>query len=90
MIRVRARVYGIVQGVGYRASVHRRVSRLAVSGYVRNMPDGSVELDITGERAAVEEALAEAKESSPFSSVESMDIEEIQGDSGYTEFVIER
>lgn len=90
MIRVRARVYGIVQGVGYRASVHRRVSRLAVSGYVRNMPDGSVELDITGERAAVEEALAEAKEGSPFSSVESMDIKEIQGDSGYTEFVIER
>lgn len=90
MMRIRARVYGQVQGVGYRASVHRRISRLAVTGYVRNMPDGSVELDITGERSAVDAALSEARDGSPFSSVERIETEEIHGDSGYTEFVIER
>ena len=90
MMRICARVYGSVQGVGYRASVHRRISRLAVTGYVRNMPDGSVELDITGEKEAVDAALLEAHEGSPFSSVERMETEEIQGDSGYAEFVIER
>jgi len=90
MMRVRARVYGRVQGVGYRASVHRRISRLAVTGYVRNMPDGSVELDITGEKAAVDAALAEAEEGSPFSSVERIETEALSGGSGYAEFVIER
>ncbi len=90
MSRVRARVYGLVQGVGYRASVHRRIASLAVTGYVRNMPDGSVELDITGESSDVEAALAEAKEGSPFSSVERIETETLNGDSGYAGFVIER
>jgi len=38
-----ARVTGIVQGVGFRYATVFEARRLGVNGYVRNLPDGSVE-----------------------------------------------
>jgi acylphosphatase len=46
--RWRLMVEGEVQGVGYRAATQRRASELALSGWVRNRPDGSVELEAEG------------------------------------------
>jgi acylphosphatase len=37
-------VSGRVQGVGYRASVYRLASRDGITGHVRNMEDGRVEI----------------------------------------------
>ena len=46
---VRITFHGRVQGVGFRYTVLRLAQRYpAVSGYVRNMPDGSVELFAQG------------------------------------------
>ncbi|MHC4847313.1 MAG: acylphosphatase [Planctomycetota bacterium] len=57
---------GHVQGVGFRWRVVRALEHLAVTGYVRNLPDGTVELVLEGRpeetRAAtmrVEELLKE-------------------------------
>jgi acylphosphatase len=41
-------VRGRVQGVGYRAGCHRRAVDLGLGGWVRNRPDGSVELEAEG------------------------------------------
>jgi acylphosphatase len=44
-----ARVAGMVQGVGFRYSTLRQAQRLGLQGYVRNLPDGSVEVVAEGE-----------------------------------------
>jgi acylphosphatase len=41
-------VRGLVQGVGYRACCRRQALDLGLSGWVRNRPDGSVELEAEG------------------------------------------
>lgn len=39
---------GQVQGVGYRVCCQRRASELGLGGWVRNRPDGSVEVEAEG------------------------------------------
>ena len=54
----RCRVEGLVQGVFFRASTRQRAQELGVTGWTRNLPDGSVEVLACGEAAAVEELCA--------------------------------
>jgi acylphosphatase len=49
----RCLVAGRVQGVFFRASARERALRLGVTGYARNLPDGSVEVLACGEVEAV-------------------------------------
>ena len=46
-------VTGRVQGVGFRYFVQEAADREGVTGYVRNLPDGSVEAYVEGEAEAV-------------------------------------
>jgi len=55
LVRVHLYVDGRVQGVWFRDSTWRQAERLAVSGWVRNLPDGRVEAVYEGSRTAVEE-----------------------------------
>lgn len=50
--------WGRVQGVGFRYGAVRVAAGCAVAGYVRNLPDGQVELWAEGEAAEVEKFLA--------------------------------
>jgi acylphosphatase len=49
MIRLRAVVKGTVQGVGYRYFAVRHAEALGITGYVRNVPGGDVEVVAEGE-----------------------------------------
>lgn len=51
----RYRVTGRVQGVSFRASSRCRALALGLSGWVRNCPDGSVELKATGSTHALQQ-----------------------------------
>ncbi|RME30766.1 MAG: acylphosphatase [Candidatus Zixiibacteriota bacterium] len=50
-------VNGVVQGVGFRYFVYARARDLHVTGYVRNRPDGTVEVWAEGDRGAVQALL---------------------------------
>ncbi len=52
-ICVRCLVSGKVQGVFFRASTRQQATTLGLKGYVRNLPDGRVEVVACGENAAV-------------------------------------
>ena len=54
MDRARLIVHGRVQGVGFRWHVVREARALGIHGWVRNLPDGSVEAEGEGERATLE------------------------------------
>jgi acylphosphatase len=56
--RVRVHYSGRVQGVGFRFTAERLARGFAVAGYVRNMPDGRVELVAEGEPDEVDAFLA--------------------------------
>lgn len=46
------RLYGRVQGVNFRSSAKREASRLGLSGFAKNEPDGSVTVEVEGTRGA--------------------------------------
>ncbi|RMG53666.1 MAG: acylphosphatase [Acidobacteria bacterium] len=54
MIARRFLIRGLVQGVGYRYFAVRAAERHGIAGYVRNLPDGRVEVVAEGEPAAME------------------------------------
>lgn len=53
IVRLHAVVYGHVQGVNYRASALRQAQALGLTGWVRNGPDGTVEVVAEGSRASL-------------------------------------
>jgi acylphosphatase len=54
----RYRISGRVQGVGFRWFVEREATRIGVSGWVRNLDDGRVEVLATGSKKQLGELLA--------------------------------
>jgi acylphosphatase len=54
-LRAHVIVHGLVQGVWFRASTREEAVRIGVTGWVRNLPDGSVEAVFEGEKKKVEE-----------------------------------
>lgn len=50
--------WGRVQGVGFRATVQEIADRHAVTGFVRNLPEGEVEVVVAGEADEVGRFLA--------------------------------
>jgi acylphosphatase len=47
-VRYRCVVRGKVQGVGFRAATRHQARKLGLQGWVRNLPDGSVEAAVEG------------------------------------------
>ena len=67
------RVYGAVQGVGFRWFVRSAARSLHLAGYVLNRPDGSVEVEAAGPVAALEELCRTVEHGPPHADVERVD-----------------
>ncbi|MFN5745232.1 MAG: acylphosphatase [Methylococcaceae bacterium] len=65
MRRVRMRLAGRVQGVYFRASTRKIALGLNLSGWVRNLADGRVEVLAEGDESAVAELVAWCRSGPP-------------------------
>ena len=74
--RIRAVVRGRVQGVAYRASTEREATRLGLAGWVRNLPDGAVELEAEGPPAAIDALVAWCRRGPALARVTAVDVDE--------------
>ncbi|WP_447872873.1 acylphosphatase [Serratia fonticola] len=62
---IAAYVYGVVQGVGFRYNTQHQATALGLTGYARNLDDGSVEVLACGEQQAVDQLMAWLKSGGP-------------------------
>ena len=60
-IRKACRAVGRVQGVGFRIFVEDLAERSGLTGWVKNMSDGSVTMELQGEASTVEQVIAKIK-----------------------------
>jgi acylphosphatase len=75
-IAVRIKVRGLVHGVSFRASMARVATDLGVRGWVRNLPDGSVEAFLEGDERNVQRVVDWAKTGPPRARVDRVDIQD--------------
>jgi acylphosphatase len=59
MIRRTTHFSGTVQGVGFRYTARAAAKHYPVTGYVRNLPDGRVELVAEGDASAIDQLVAD-------------------------------
>ena len=67
-------VRGRVQGVFFRASAQREAKRLGLTGWVKNRPDGTVELIAEGEEDELKELIVWANHGPSNARVERVDV----------------
>jgi acylphosphatase len=85
---VRGLVRGRVQGVAYRASLQREAAALALAGWVRNRPDGSVEFLLQGDSALVQRVLDWARNGPALANVTGLDAVDTTADPGLKDFKV--
>ncbi|MFN3947726.1 MAG: acylphosphatase [Aquificaceae bacterium] len=74
MVALRVYVGGIVQGVGFRAFTKRVADSYGLSGWVRNLPDGRVEIFAQGNEEVIWAFLREVFKGPRAGRVNSMEI----------------
>ncbi|HIK45039.1 MAG TPA: acylphosphatase [Leptolyngbyaceae cyanobacterium M65_K2018_010] len=90
MQSVRAIVHGIVQGVGFRYHTQRVAQQLGVTGYVRNLADGRVEIVAVGPETSVDALLTWAHQGPGSAQVTQVEVTPYDGSPSFDGFTIER
>ena len=55
--------YGWVQGVGFRYRAYYAAQENGVTGWIRNLPDGSVEAEVEGTESAIDRMILQIEKS---------------------------
>ena len=85
---VRVIVYGYVQGVFFRAFASRRAIELGLTGYVRNLPGGAVEVNAEGEREKLQRLIDYLRVGPPAARVEKVETDWSEYTRSYSGFDI--
>jgi acylphosphatase len=74
LARANILVFGMVQGVFFRASTLEQAQSLNLNGWVKNLPDGSVEVLAEGPRYALEQLADWCRRGPPAAEVEDVSV----------------
>ena len=75
-IRVHIYASGLVQGVFFRDNTRQKAQELGVFGWIKNLPDGKVEIIVEGEKKKVKELIEWIKEGPGLVRIDNLDLEE--------------
>lgn len=90
MIRKHVVFKGKVQGVFFRNNTREKASEEDVTGWVKNLKDGSVEAIFEGDKEKVEEVIRWCREEQPHARVTSLEIQEEEATGEFRDFSIKR
>jgi acylphosphatase len=68
-------VHGSVQGVFFRASTQSQASEHSLTGWVRNRPDGTVEIHAEGEKESLDRFIEWCRQGPPAANVQRLDLD---------------
>jgi acylphosphatase len=87
-VRLHCFVSGRVQGVGFRYFVRGRANELGLTGWVRNLYDGRVEVVAEGEQATLQQLEAALRRGPPGSDVTSVETEMGEDSGEFRDFAV--
>lgn len=79
-------VDGVVQGVGFRFFTERAAGRYNISGWVRNLPDGRVEIEVEGEEGVLNAFLGDIRRGPPHAHVTGVRVSRLPATGQYKDF----
>ncbi|MBI2547309.1 MAG: acylphosphatase [Candidatus Aenigmarchaeota archaeon] len=88
MKRVTARIYGIVQNVGFRNFVRKHAKELGLTGWVKNNLDGTVEAVFEGNENTISEIIEKCKKGPLLAVVDKIEVREEEPKKEFEEFHI--
>lgn len=83
------KVSGVVQGVFFRASTQQQAQKLGLRGWVKNMPDGSVEAMACGDDVQLITFEKWLQQGPPMARVDRLNITNIENDQEQTDFELQ-
>ena len=75
-IHYNIKIYGLVQGVFFRASAKEAADKLEISGFAKNMSDGSVYMEAEGEKENLDKFIVWCNQGPMMAQVEKVEISE--------------
>ena len=87
-IRKAGRAHGRVQCVGFRFFVQTEAKRRGVTGWVKNMDDGTVTMEIQGTPEQLQSLIERLKKGNGFAKVSQLDLDDIDTVRGELKFGI--
>ena len=70
-------IFGRVQGVGFRYFIKRQASKIGMRGFCKNLEDGSVLVNVSGENQILKDFLKKLHKGPLFARVDHLEIKEI-------------
>lgn len=81
-------VKGLVQGVFYRSTACQVGRQLGLTGWVKNLPDGRVEIIVEGEQEKIEEFIKWCWKGPPSARVDNVDVSYFEAFGEFNDFSI--